>query len=442
MASVFTKNFSVVLAQKVLGLVDIGANAYLPEGKKNYNYVVIGKQLPWNSGTEVVPVQGVTENDINDCFKSGIYAKLIKYENASVVVPRNDWTSNTVYNTYLSNTNFYVVNSSLQVFKCLSNNNGVASTDEPQLTLSTTSLEEPYFETSDGYKWKYLYTISSKQKQRFMDDEWMPVTSNPFVAAAAVPGSIDIINITNSGNNYTDGALQDIITISGDGTGATAKANVQNGHVVDIIVQERGQNYTNATITINDVVGGVGSGATANVSIAPVLGHGNDPVYELGASTIVYNVEFDGTETDNFPADNDFRQAFVIYNPLVNDGTDALATSDKYTLYTKIKTSPGLGDFNNDEKIFQGTTYGEATYTADVISFDEINNYLYVNNVQGTLVTNQSIKGFNSGAIRVAVASTPPTMKLYSGKVLYISDKLPVSRDPNQTDRIKLILSF
>lgn len=442
MSSQFTKNFSVQLAQKVLDLSDVGANSYLPPERQIYNYVVLGKVLPWNSGTEIVPTPGITEDDINECFRVGIYAKQIKYENASLVVPRNDWKANTVYNTYKSNTNFYVVNSNLQVFKCLSNNGGVASNSQPQLTLSTTSLEEPYLKTADGYKWKYLYTISSKQKQKFMDDNWMPVSTNPFVSAAAVPGSIDIINITNSGNNYTNGSLQNIITITGDGSGATAKANVQNGKIVDIIIQDRGQNYTTASIEIDDVAGGLGFGATANVSISPVLGHGNNPAFELGASSIVYNVEFDGTETANFPADNDFRQAFVVVNPLLNDGTDSLATGNSYTLYTKIKTSPGLGNFNNDEKVYQGVSFEESTFKADVISFDEVQNYLYVNNVQGTITPNQSIKGYNSGSVRVVTSSTLPTMKLYSGKVIYISDKTAVSRDPNQTDRIRLILSF
>lgn len=442
MSSIFTQNFSTVLATRVHDLVDTSANAYLPVEKQTYAYIVLGKQLPWNSGTEVVPnPPPSTEPDQNKCFKHGIYAKQLKYENTSLVVARNDWTANTVYNTYESNTNFYVVNSQLQVFKCLSNNDGASSTDEPELSLSTTSLEEPYFKTADGYKWKYLYTISAQQKQRFMDDNWMPVSKNPFVAAAAVPGSIDIINITNSGNNYTDGSLEDIITITGDGSGATAKANVIGGHVTDIIIQERGSNYTNATITFNDIPGGSGSGATATVAIAPVLGHGNDPVFELGAGTVMYNIEFDGDEDGKFPTSNDFRESFLVINPLVN-GSTTLATSDNYTLYTKIKTSPGLGDFNDDEQVFQGTTFADATYKADVISFDEINNLLYVNNVQGTLSLNQAIKGYTSGAIRVATSSTEPTMKLYSGKVIYISDKLPVSRDQNQTDRIRLILSF
>lgn len=442
MSSTFTNNFNVLLAEKFRDMVDISANAYLPVSKQNYNYVVLGRQLPWNTGDENVPnPPGTTQDDLNNCFKHGIYAKLLKYENTSLVVRRNDWTANTVYNDYRSATNFYVVNSSLQVFKCLSNNNGAISTDEPELSLSSTSLEEPYLKTQDGYKWKYMYTISSQQKQRFMDADWMPVYSNQFVAASAVPGGIDIINVTNSGNNYTSGSLQDIITITGDGTGAVAKANVVAGHIADIVVQERGINYTNATITINDVVGGVGSGATANVSIAPIMGHGSDPVHELNANAIMFNIDFDGDEGGTFPTENDFREVFVVKNPY-EYGTTSLATGNYYTLYTRIKTSPGLGDFNNDEKVFQGTTFAEATFTADVISFDDINNYLYLNNVQGTLQLNQAIKGYTSGAIRVATTSVDPTMKFYSGKVLYISDKLPVFRDPNQTDRIRFIISF
>ena len=73
---------------------------------------------------------------------------------------------------------------------------------------------------------------------------------------------------------------------------------------------------------------------------------------------------------------------------------------------------------------------------------DEIENYVYVNNITGTLTENQALKGLQSGSIRVATSKIDPTLHLYSGKVLYISDKLPVTRDSAQTDRIKFILSF
>jgi hypothetical protein len=442
MSSLFTNNFKILLAKQVQNLTDVAANDYLSADRKSYVYVILGKQLPWNTGTEIPPTPGTTDVDFYDLYKRGIFAKQVSFENSSLVVQRNNWTANTVYNTYQSNTNFYIVNSKDQVFKCLSNvSTGTTSTDEPELTLSTTSLEEPYSQTADGYKWKYLYTISSSQKQKFMDSEWMPVYSNKFVKAAAIPTSIDIVTITNSGNNYTDGPTQDIISIVGDGTGAVLRANVVSGKVTDIIIQNRGTDYTTANLVFTDITGGVGSGASATVSIAPHDGHGYDPVFELGASTVMFNVEFDGDETGLFPVDNEFREIFAVINPY-EDGTTELATDKSYTLYTKIKTSPGLGDFSVDEKVFQGTTFAEATFTADVISFDEIENQLYINNISGTLTENAALKGLTSGSIRVATAKTNPTLHLYSGKVLYISDKLPVNRDSAQTDRIRFIISF
>lgn len=444
MSSIFTKNFNVMLANKFHDIVDVGANSYLPESKKIYNYLILGRQLPWNDGVEVPPnPPSITDVSLNECFRHGIFAKQIKYENSSMVVKRNDWVAGTVYDAYpvTENQNFYVVNSDSQVFKCLYNNNGTASTDEPRLSLSSTSLEEPYLLTSDGYKWKYLYTISTQQKNRFMDANWMPVYNNSFVVDAAVPGGIDVVKVTNSGNNYTNGATQNIITVIGDGSGAILKANVVSGQIQDIVIQERGTNYTTATLTIRDNEGGSGTSGAAEVVISPVLGHGYDPVYELGASNVMLNIDFDGDENGFFPTENDYREAFVVMNPY-EYGTTTLAINDHYELYTKIKTSPGLGDFNIDEKIFQGDSFEQSTFSADVISFDEIANMLYVNNVKGTLQLNQAIKGFTTGAIRIATTVTNPTMKLYSGKVLYISDKMKVSRDINQTDRIRLILNF
>ena len=442
MSALLTKNFKILMAEQVYNLLDLGANAYLPASRKSYLYAFFGRHLPWNSGTEVAGTPSEMDSDINDYYKHGVLAKQISLENASLVIPRNDWTSSTVYNTYEANTNFYVINSKDQVFKCLSNvSTGTASTVEPELTLSTTSLEEPYVETADFYKWKYMYTLTSLQKQKFLTDDWMPVSVNKFVRAAAEAGSIDIVKVTNSGNNYTVGTVQSIITIDGDGTGAVLKANVSGGQVQNIVIQNRGNYYTYANLTFTDVSGGTGSAATAEVSIAPHDGHGYNPTYELGGSTIMFNVEFDEDEGGVLPVDNDFREVVILRNPYTYN-TTTVATAQSYTLYTSVNVSPGVGDFNNDEVVYQGTTYETATFTADVISFGETSKILYLNNVRGTLQTNQAIKGLQTGSVRVVNSVTNPTLDLYSGKILYISDKLPITRDPAQTERIRFILSF
>lgn len=446
MTSLITTTFKTLLARKFFDLLDINSNSYLPLDKRTYTFIGVGKQIPWNSGTEVVPTPDQATRNLSQIYRDTIVLKRLSQENASFVVERVNWESGTLYAAYgcgvcPAGTNFYVLNSKDQVFKCLYNNGQSLSTSEPQLSLSSTSLEEPYFETADGYKWKYMYTLTSLQKQRFLSADWMPVTYNKFVRAAAVNRSIDIVRITNSGNNYVDGGSQDIITIDGDGTDAILKANVVGGQVVDIIIQNRGQDYTTANLTFTDVSGGIGSNAAAVVVMSPQNGHGYDPVEELYTSTVMFNVDYEGSESDVYPAENEYRQVYMIQNPL-EYGSTTLANSEIYTAYTKVKVSPGVGDFANDEKVFQGIDLNRSTFSADVISFDENTNYLFVNNVVGTLNLNEPIKGNESGSIRVAINKTNPSIELYSGNLLYISNSLPVSRDPDQTDRIRFVLSF
>lgn len=441
MNNLITQNFRTLMAEQFLNLLNIGANLYLPDDRKSYVYAVIGKQTPWNDGEEVVPTPQDTIDGLNEVWRRAIGARIASLINANLVIPRIDWTQNTVYNTYEAKSNNYVKNSRDQVFKCLDNNNGAASTTEPTLTLSTTSMEEPYFMTPDGYKWKYLYSISSFEKQWFMNEDWMPTLSNKFVSEAAINGSIDIVNIINTGNNYVNGPVQDIITVEGDGTGAILKANVSNGQVIDIIIQDRGADYTRANVRFSDITGGVGFGAEAEIKISPQDGHGSNPAYELGANNVMFCIQFEGPGPEGiYPTDNDFREVFLVQNPKEVSGD--LATDEYYTLYTTINTSPGIGDFNVDEIVYQGVTFGTSTFSAEVVSFDADKNELYVNNVKGNIALNQALKGFSSGATRVATRLASPTLKSYTGKVLFVSDKQKISRDDNQIDKIRFIVSF
>ena len=100
-------------------------------------------------------------------------------------IPRHNWTTGTVYdyyrgdygsqwsstvtdivktvnagiNLWASTTLFYVLSSTNNVYKCMSNNGGVASTVEP----SGTSNAE--YSTGDGYWWKYMYTLTRLRLQ-------------------------------------------------------------------------------------------------------------------------------------------------------------------------------------------------------------------------------------------------------------------------------------
>lgn len=77
---------------------------------------------------------------------------------------------------------------------------------------------------------------------------------------------VDSISITNAGFNYTEPPT---ITITGDGSGATAEATIVNGRIETITVTNRGTSYTSAVVTIS---GGGGQAATASAVVESKFG--------------------------------------------------------------------------------------------------------------------------------------------------------------------------
>ena len=72
-----------------------------------------------------------------------------------------------------------------------------ASTVEP--TGTSTSV----ITTGDGYKWKYMYTLSASQQANFLSTDFMGVATNSTVSSAAVDGALDIVKIKTAGSSYT-----------------------------------------------------------------------------------------------------------------------------------------------------------------------------------------------------------------------------------------------
>lgn len=103
---------------------------------------------------------------------------------------------------------------------------------------------------------------------------------------------VDSITVNDTGSNYTS---EPTVTITGDGSGATATAKIVNGKVTSITVNDRGANYSRATVTIT---GGGGSGASATAVLQATNGelrtyyfkdNGERVVVEEKIGTIDYN---------------------------------------------------------------------------------------------------------------------------------------------------------
>jgi len=186
----------------------------LTNTENNY-YVFMGRTNPWTNDTSPPSAVNSYYEYEQSIYHDMTYGKLLNASNISFMIPNYPWTSNVVYAQYdptdslLFTKQFYVVNDSNQVYKCLDNNNGAPSTIKPFLTSPSGT-----FSTGDGYLWKYMYTIDSISYSNFATAQFVPVLQDVNVAASAIPGTIDNLNITNSGSNYQayhDGILQSFV---------------------------------------------------------------------------------------------------------------------------------------------------------------------------------------------------------------------------------------
>lgn len=181
----------------------------ITEAANTVYYVFAGRHTPYANGdlTVAEPTNSVEEVNVSS-YRNMVFGKRVTTDDVKIMVPRYDWTTNTVYTAYrsnvdLSNAAFYAVTnaaSSYHVFKVLDNNGGAASIDQPQ--ISDTAADDEYYSTSDGYVWKYMYTISKTEFDKFATADYIPVIPNANVVANAVSGAIDVITISTKGSNY------------------------------------------------------------------------------------------------------------------------------------------------------------------------------------------------------------------------------------------------
>ena len=96
----------------------------------------------------------------------------------------------------LQDTNFYVLTEDFNVYKCLDNNNKGLSTTKP------TGIQTQPFETTDGYVWKYMYTIPVALRERFLAVDLMPVTT-ALTQQFYSGGTIRNVRVDTMGSGYT-----------------------------------------------------------------------------------------------------------------------------------------------------------------------------------------------------------------------------------------------
>lgn len=133
------------------------------------------------------------------------------------------------------------------------------------------------------------------------------LTSNQSTSElASIDGAIHSIRVVSGGYGYNDA----IINIYGDGTGAKAWAEINQGKIRRIIMSDEGKDYTWATVEVY----GDGKGATARAILPPIGGHGKNPVKEFGAKSLSFYTNMGEEKIHGVRIDNNYRQFGIMKN--------------------------------------------------------------------------------------------------------------------------------
>ena len=270
------------------------ANSFITDIRDNRNgyYLFAARPQPWanssggNDDSAVLATNSSIAQVEQTVYDDILFGKLLADADVSFVVPRKNWTANTIYAAYNQNDanlyskDFYVVTDNFEVYKCIDNNNGANSTVKPSLT-STSGV----FKSGDGYIWKYMYTVDPASNTKFTTTSYIPVVPNTAVQSNATPGSIDVIKITNGGEGYevyesgyiggvvnkfiiqlpdTSSNIDDYYTTSsiylksGFGAGQIREISSSNGVSKQIIVNEPFETY--ARLDLANIQGTVATG--------------------------------------------------------------------------------------------------------------------------------------------------------------------------------------
>jgi hypothetical protein len=465
MTAIVTSNFRVINAENFKqDVADANTSVYVGIGKSDV------WSLTTSDTTDTTPFTPVDALDsLGEASQNMIGMKLIGTADVSHVVPRYTWASDTSYYAWDSDDGsifdkkFYIVTNEFKVYKCIKAG-GSVSTIQPTQTLTDPTAE------SDGYIWKYMYTISVADAEKFLTTSYMPVKNVPFIdantgvewasdaAAEAVLSEADYAQYLNqkaSRASATAAGIERIevtaggtysstptVTITGDGTGATAIAVMSgagsNQTVASINVQTKGTNYTVADITFSS------GDAAARAVIAPELGHGVQPIKELGAFFIGLNSQLTGNEGGDLTVGNDFRQVTIIRNPKLY-GPGAVATASTLKALKYLDFSAAITSFLVDELIV-GQTSGAQAYAVEI---DTGTGYIYYHQNSKTgykaFQNGETVVGQTSSAsvaLEASAALGTPEVHPGTGDIMFLENRNPINRTTTQIEDIKVIIEF
>ena len=303
------------------------------------------------------------------------------------------------------------------------------------------------------------------------------------------------IYIEKAGSGYANGLGQEV-DIIGDGVGGKARVDVVNGSITEVAVSAGGRGYSYALVDLGTLNSNVSAGNHAKLIpiIPPSLGHGHDIYSELGTDKIIVYARFDDS-TKDFPIDTTFSQVGIVKNP-TKIGTDILYTDTTFSSLKAFKlenfnATPKVGEeisqllslaSANAGKVARGyvASFDSETnvlkyFTDRSLSFNPTTNdqtdrvgittlsriYDFESSVTANNIVGQSSLMSAPISINFSGITTNPTgTKLInlganftaglseseinkgSGEIIYLDNRVSITRNSRQKEDIKIVLEF
>lgn len=242
MFSTFTSKNETIAANFLTGLNTYVANesgVSLTNVQKTEIQDIVEGQLATNlpvasyyiMGSSIDKTTAISNTQVEkrEFQRRAIFGNKVTEDNIRYMFYKNTWTSATVYDDFDDTQDILTTNSVVtvsnsegdyEVFKCLENNNGGPSTQQPSFTgIDATSYEQIF--TGDGYVWKYLFTVAAGDDVIFGTSDSLPLPypsyGNANVIAAAKEDISQIIienTQTNLFQEYVFGPTTSPSTVS------------------------------------------------------------------------------------------------------------------------------------------------------------------------------------------------------------------------------------
>lgn len=398
--------------------------------------------------------------------------------NVSHVIKTVNWSSGYAYNAYSdalpNQENFYVINSSREVFICIEqgkNTEGVVqqSVNEPFKTHARSvanggglASDGKTFVLEDLYKWRFMFTLSNLAYATYKTNEWIPVkiiSASATIAEeeeqyirqqASVDGEILSVEIIDGGSGYS---ATPTITIDGDGTEADFEVTINNGSIVKVEVSQNeldasyqhGTGYRRARAVLS------AGNAVLRPILSPPKGIHADPTKTLKSTALMLQADFKSDEDAKIRTENDFYQTCLIrdlkkYGDSDGDG-EYVATDSDFNLNVgnalkilQINLTNGVFAqddlFSNAENTIQGKAYYyEPSDTKLYYYQDETTGFGKF--TTGSSLVNQTVTG--TGEI---IRLFNPDVDTTTGDILHINNVGQITRGSNQTEDIRIVIQL